>query len=154
MPEGTQPEPQQPMTVDQQLSAQVGVAMVFNVANRMFGTGQQYEAGGGGADGHYNIASIAELDALIARWQGIAGKIEAAGSDLREAARNCVAPAGDQASDKATSAARVSFGRAVDHNRAMRKYAEDYVGKLTAVRHNYETTEGHNTGTVAHSDGA
>ncbi len=151
MPDGTEPG-----TVDQQLNAEVGMGKVVKTFNDFipWGSDDPMQAGGGGGGGRFRIASVAELDALIAQWTVILHKIDASGRKLDAAAQAVEPPADDEMSRKEADATLASLSKAVEHNTAMRKYAEGYITKLTNARNAYENTEGHNTSAVQHSDGA
>jgi hypothetical protein len=151
MPEGTDPG-----TTDEQINAEVAVAKVVNQIADIFSIGPSdpVQAGGGGGGGRFRIASIAELDSLIGKWEGIRDKIDAARGRLEDAASAVAPPAQDQMSVRVADALVASVEKAITHNRAMREYANGYIARLTASRHAYENTETHNTSTVEHSDGA
>lgn len=155
MPEGTEPG-----TVEQQLNAEVGMGRVYNTVAETIGrlpwvnTPEHITAGGGGTGGKFYIASVVELDSLIAQWTVILDKIEVSGTKLEQATYLIDPPADDEMSRKEASATMESLGKAIEHNRAMREYADGYIQKLTDARHRYENTEGHNQSAVQHSDGA
>ncbi|MBC6446791.1 hypothetical protein [Actinokineospora xionganensis] len=155
MPEGTEPG-----TVDQQLNAEVGMGHVYNTVAETIGklpwvnTPAHITAGGGGEGGKFYIASVAELDSLIAQWTVIRDKIDTSGEKLQDAVFRVAPPADDEMSRKEAMATEESLTMAIEHNRAMRDYAEGYINKLIDARHRYENTEGHNTSAVKHSDGA
>ncbi|MGH3861208.1 hypothetical protein [Actinokineospora sp.] len=96
MPEGNSGE--QAPSVDQQVDAQVVVAKVIKVIPPFFGGGADLPVGGGGAGGHYAIASVADLDGLIARWEQRRDKIDDNGKTLDRIIRLIEPPAGDQPS--------------------------------------------------------
>ncbi|CRK61191.1 hypothetical protein [Alloactinosynnema sp. L-07] len=151
MPEGATG----PGTTEQQLNAEVTVGRVINTVNDLipWGTGGHVQAGGGGSGGHFKL-SIAELDALVAQWTVVRQKITVSSRKLDDAFDLVEAPADDEMSDLEAKATRDSLQKAIEHNRAMRAYAQGYIDKLTDARNRYENTEGHNTSTVRASDGA
>lgn len=155
MPEGTEPG-----TVDQQLNAEVGMGRVYNTVAETIGRlpwvnpPAHLTTGGGGEGGKFYIASVTELDSLIAQWTIIRDKITVSGRRLTQAVHEVEPPANDEMSRKEAEATRASLERAIEHNVAMGDYAQGYIDKLTAARHSYENTEGHNTSAVQHSDGA
>lgn len=155
MPEGTEPG-----TVEQQLNTEVGMGRVYNTVAETIGrlpwvnTPEHITAGGGGTGGKFRIASVVELDSLIAQWTVIRDKIDSSRRKLDNAINDIDPPADDEMSRKEAKATRESLVKAVEHNRAMRDYAQSYIDKLTNARHAYENTEGHNASTVKHSDGA
>ncbi|WP_285504763.1 hypothetical protein [Actinokineospora sp. NBRC 105648] len=123
---------------------EVTVAQVHEaVAKVLPGTQTPFAAGGGGG-GQYQLASVAELDALIAQWQVIHDKIDSTGQKLRQARDLIEPPAADEMSRKEAQATVHSLNQARDHNVAMRKYATAYIDKLVAARQAYENTEQHN----------
>jgi len=151
MPEGTTG----PGTTEQQLNTEVVLGRVINTVNDVipWGPGGHMEAGGGGSGGHFKL-SLAELDALVAQWTVIRNKIDTSGTKLERAIHDVSPPADDEMSEMEANATRDSLQKAVDHNVAMRDYAQSYIDKLTDARNRYENTEGHNTSTVRASDGA
>jgi hypothetical protein len=91
MPEGSDPG-----TTDEQINTEIAVAKVVNTITDIFSIGPSdpVQAGGGGGGGRFRIASIAELDALIGKWEGIRDKIDVARQDLEDAAQAVAPPAG------------------------------------------------------------
>ncbi|MGH3860193.1 hypothetical protein [Actinokineospora sp.] len=141
--------------VDRQLEAEVAVGRAVNAIDRIVpGNVAPLSAGGGGAGGQFRIASVVELDSIIAQWTVIRNKIDSSGDKLRRARDYVEPPAKDEMSAKEAKATRNSLETAIDHNIEMSKYAQGYIDKLTDARNRYQNTEGHNTATVQHSDGA
>ena len=154
MPEGTTAPGSNPGTPEQQLNTEVTLGKVYNTINQMipWGSGAPIEAGGGGAGGHFTL-SVPALNALIAQWTSVRDKIEASGDKLGIAANLVQPPADDTMSNAEADATRDSLRKAIEHNQAMRDYAQSYIDKLVKARNDYENTEGHNTSAVRSSDG-
>ncbi|MFC5286891.1 hypothetical protein ACFPM7_07490 [Actinokineospora guangxiensis] len=153
MPDGTGTEPtEQPAGSDEQIDQQV-TTVEFMENMPFFGTffSNGYQSGGGGEGGHFAISSLAELDALIARWEGIIEKIDSSGRKLDAALQFVRPPAQDGPSQTEAEKTRNSLIAAQDHNLTMGEYALNYVKKLKAARSDYATTEDVNTSTVNNS---
>ena len=98
-------------------------------------------SGGGGADGDYVFADLAELGALITEWTAIRDAIQVDGEKLVQARQAIYSPADDDMSKGQAQALIESLDKAQAHNDAMFAYADAYVEKLTAARERYATDE-------------
>ncbi|MFC4854603.1 hypothetical protein [Actinophytocola glycyrrhizae] len=98
-------------------------------------------SGGGGANGDYVFADLAELGALITEWAAIRDTIETDGLNLLLARQQIFSPADDDMSKGQAEALVESLVKARTHNKAMFDYANAYVEKLTAAREQYAADE-------------
>lgn len=98
-------------------------------------------SGGGGADGDYVFADLAELDAIITEWTAIRDTIQLDGTELAQARQMISPPAADLMSTGQATALVDSLDKAQTHNDAMFAYADAYVEKLTAARERYAAGE-------------
>jgi hypothetical protein len=154
MPDGTGAETttEQEPTPDEQIDGQVTIVEVLERLPFLGDAARAaYSSGGGGDGGHFAISSLAELDALIARWEGIVEKIDTSGEKLDLALQHVQPPAKDGPSQTEAEKTRESLTAALDHNLIMREYAQTYVEKLRAARADYANTEDSNTFTVTNS---
>lgn len=93
--------------------------------------------GGSSGGGGYVFADLAELDAVIAEWVNLRDGIQADGRKLLQARELIEPPAKDLMSQWQPAATRESLSKAIEHNEAMRDYANTYVEKLQAARVQY-----------------
>lgn len=98
-------------------------------------------SGGGGANGDYVFADLAELGALITEWAAIRDAIQTDRRNLVRAQQAIYSPADDDMSKGQAKALIESLDKAQAHNDAMFAYADAYVEKLTAAREQYATDE-------------
>jgi hypothetical protein len=98
-------------------------------------------SGGGGADGRYVFASLAELDGLISEWQALQARIKSRGEKLGRAIDLIAPPADDVMSRLQAAAAVASLQKAEEHRKAMEYYAAGYVKKLEAARTDYAVAD-------------
>jgi hypothetical protein len=153
MPDGTGTEPtEQPAGSDEQIDQQV-TTVEFMENMPFFGTlfSNGYQSGGGGEGGHFAISSLAELDALISRWEGIVDKIDTSGRKIDTALQYVQPPAQDGPSQTEAEKTTTSLMEAQRHNMVMSQYAQNYIKKLKAARGDYANTEETNTSTVQNS---
>ncbi|MGW5050464.1 hypothetical protein [Actinokineospora sp. NPDC004072] len=154
MPDGTGTEPtnDQPPAPGDQIDQQVNL---ISVLERLPFLGPaataMYSSGGGGEGGRFAISSLAELDALITRWQGILDKIDESRSKLDDALAHVLPPAEDGPSNFEAEKTKASLQAALEHNIVMADYAAGYIKKLQAARADYAGTESENTATVNNS---
>ncbi|SDC80768.1 hypothetical protein [Actinokineospora iranica] len=154
MAEETEPAP---ADIETQVGAEVAYRKLLKIPGQLF-PGMTppgaTPASGGRGDGHYAISSIAELDSLIEQWKALLKRIDDNRRKI-EAVKNLITPlAGDEASQKEATASQASMDAAITHNLSMRAYVQGYIDTLTAARHEYENTEGHNTTAINTADGA
>lgn len=112
------------------------------------GSGAFAGAGGGGGGGFYEIATFAELDGLIAKWEEVQGQIEVSGRKIETAMRQVLAPADDGASKGVEQAAKGSLELAMAHNRIMHQYTQAHIRKLRAAKDGYQGAEGDNANMI------
>ncbi|MGB3444935.1 MAG: hypothetical protein WBA97_39870 [Actinophytocola sp.] len=98
-------------------------------------------SGGGGADGDYVFADLAELDSIITEWTALRDTIQVDGRKLAQAQQAVYSPADDDMSRGQAKALVESLDKARTHNDAMLAYADAYVEKLTAARERYAADE-------------
>ncbi|GGS16228.1 MULTISPECIES: hypothetical protein [Actinokineospora] len=154
MPDGTGTEPttDQPPAAGDQIDQQVNMITVLeNLPFLGPAATAMYSSGGGGEGGRFAISSLAELDALIARWESILVKIDEGGSKLDDALAHVLPPAEDAPSNFEAERTKASLQAALDHNIVMSDYAKGYIEKLKAARADYAGTESENTATVNNS---
>lgn len=111
-------------------------------------------SGGGGADGDYVFADLAELGALITEWTAIRDAILSDGEKLLQAQQAIYSPADDDMSRGQAKALIESLDKAQTHNDAMFAYAHAYVEKLTAAREQYASDEESNAARMRRIDEA
>lgn len=144
MPDGQQ---NQPMTAEQQVSAEIYVDKAARWINGMFGNDWNSESGGGGAGGEYTFTDPAELQAIITQWEQIRDEVMVDGETIRQAIGFVRAPADDPMSTMQAEATVQSLLKLQDHNRAMFKYADGYVIKLKTALGQTISTDGSNAAT-------
>lgn len=98
-------------------------------------------SGGGGADGDYVFADLAELDSLTTEWTAIREAIQTDERNLAQAQQAIYSPADDLMSQGQSKALIESLDKARNHNKTMFDYADAYVEKLTATRERYVADE-------------
>lgn len=138
---GQQSTNDQPLPPDQQVQLEISLGRVQDWLGGLFGTDWETKAGGGGTGGQYMFASIADLDAVIAQWKDQREAILADGQKIQQAAGAIYAPAGDGMSGGMTDTSLQSLDALYQHNRAMFKYADDYIRKLEASRASMVNTD-------------
>jgi hypothetical protein len=111
-------------------------------------------SGGGGADGDYVFADLAELDSIITEWTAIRDTVQLDGEKLVQAQQATYSPADDDMSMGQAKALVASLDKAQAHNDAMFAYAEAYVAKLTAAREQYVAGEESNVARMRRVDEA
>jgi hypothetical protein len=136
VPDGTTGDPTQPpANPGDQIEAEIALGRVVEVLTGLFGgPGASPQAGGGGQDGKFMFASLADLDSVIAQWQNELQAIMDDGEQIRNTATFIREPADDGMSRGHAKAARESLTKLLEHNVAMRDYADEYIKKLQASR--------------------
>ena len=129
----------------QQVDEEVTTAQVGQAITGMFGDTYEHQSGGGGAGGHYEFTSLAELDTIITELKSIANGIAQDGTQLNRAGGSITPPADDVMSVLQADITVSSILAAVEHNERMLSAAEAEIKKLEAARRAYSQAE--DTGT-------
>jgi len=87
------------------------------------------------------VASLAELDGVIAQWKEQKEAIFEDGRKIRQAAGALVAPAEDGMSGGMKDSSVKSLDALYQHNQAMFQYADEYIKKLEASRASMGNTD-------------
>ncbi|ALG07896.1 hypothetical protein AOZ06_14100 [Kibdelosporangium phytohabitans] len=111
----------------------------------MIGSEYNHQSGGGGAGGHYEFTSLAELDTIITELKSVADGIAQDGNKLHRTAEVIAPPAADIMSSLQTEATVTSIDAARLHNQQMLAAAEAEIAKLQAARTAYAQVEDDNT---------
>nr|WP_157527429.1 hypothetical protein [Kibdelosporangium sp. MJ126-NF4]CEL14841.1 hypothetical protein [Kibdelosporangium sp. MJ126-NF4]CTQ96528.1 hypothetical protein [Kibdelosporangium sp. MJ126-NF4] len=127
----------------QQVETEVAVAQVSQAIAGMFGGEYNHQSGGGGAGGHYEFTSLAELDSIITELKTMADSITLDGESLDRARSLITPPADDIMSTLQTKITVFSLTAAFEHNRAMCLAAEAEISKLVKAREAYAQAENH-----------
>jgi hypothetical protein len=98
-------------------------------------------SGGGGSDGQYVFADLAELNAIKAEWTRLHEDVLLDKDRLTQALRFIEPPAQDEMSRKQAQALADSLTLARRHNEAMADYASAYIDKLNAAHQQYATED-------------
>ncbi|HEX6354024.1 hypothetical protein [Actinophytocola sp.] len=138
---GTENE-QPPGTPEEQVNQEInGQTGVFGWWRSLFGTGEPYEAGGGGTGGQFMFASLEELDSLIKRWEDERDGIQRDKDAIADAYHMIKDPAADVMSRVQASASKDSVANMWHHSDAMLRYAENYIQKLKDSRAQIQVME-------------
>ncbi|MCE7001646.1 hypothetical protein LWC34_02140 [Kibdelosporangium philippinense] len=138
-------EREQPGSAAEQVDAEIAVAQVGQIIVGTFGGEYQHQSGGGGAGGHYEFTSLAELDGIIADLKFELDGIFSDGNKIRQAIGLVEPPARDIMSQLQAQATINSWQLALDHNQRMWHAANAEIDKLEAARKAYSHTEDVNT---------
>lgn len=149
---GGQPGQQPPPGAGEQIDQQISLGKVMESLSSLFGAEWETTAGGGGTGGQFMFASIADLDNVIAQWEAEYEAMRTDGDSIREAAALVAPPAEDGMSAGQADATRQSLIKLLEHNEAMRGYAEEYIKKLKSSRASMVNTEQGNVAQVRSVD--
>ena len=140
MPDGENTEQsgtpeEEPLPPGEQINAEIDLAKTQGWLTKLVGAPDvQYEAGGGGGQGQFMFADLAELDEVLGMWEQ---QLEEIGGDYKEinsALELIQNPAGDLMSRFQAETSRVSLEAMREHNIEMGKYTADYINKLRSSR--------------------
>jgi hypothetical protein len=93
---------------------------------------------GGGGNGDFVFASLAELETIIAEWSTLRDEIGLDWDGFFQAQyQTNIAPAGDVMSEQQANAVNGSLNKALSHCDVMLKYVDSYVVKLAAAQRQY-----------------
>lgn len=148
--EGT--EPQDPGTAQEQIEQQLALEQmgplipIAGMVPEMMRSMQMATTGGGAG---YQF-DPAEVDNVIQKLQNVVEKTEKAEHELRNAGKAVQpAPADDGPSTRQAAAVVQSLNKALEHNEALKKYANGFIAKLQSAKAAYGDAEGQNAGNVA-----
>jgi hypothetical protein len=109
-------------------------------------------SGGGGTGGQYVFANLGELDGIVAELETLRDDIGNDGDKLKQA-QFLIEPPGEDIMSRLEASTTVrSLGKAIEHNMAMRAYADAEIAKMHAARAAYAHTDDEGAMRLRHVD--
>lgn len=125
---------QEPLSAEEQVHTEIDTAQSQAWLDRLVGDTSGADVGGGGQNGKFMFANLAELDSVLGLWGEELRAIEADRDEIQKALDNINDPANDMMSRMSANTSRESLEAMKQHNEQMLKYTNDYIVKLEESR--------------------